>query len=180
MRACGTARTSPTVPDQPKPPMGVLYRERRRRGRVFGPRRRRGPRADTPQLDRATPLCVTAPRKSETRSPGEIAASSRSTQDDDGSPSNWAIPCGGCCGFPLGRGGPGGPSPSPPRRGRAMGHTMFSAHELFSERRKGFSELPKVLSENQTFYRRCSAWVYKLLPRFINYGPWFINYARGL
>ena len=36
-------------------------------------------------------------------------------------------------------------------RGRAMDHTMFSAHELFSERRKGFSELPKVFSESPTF-----------------------------
>ena len=47
---------------------GVLYWERHRRGRIFGPRRRGGLPADTPQLDGATPLCVAAPRKSETRS----------------------------------------------------------------------------------------------------------------
>ena len=126
--------------------MGVLYWKRHRRGRSFGPRRRGGLPVDTPQLDGATPLCVAAPRKNETRSPGDIAAKSRSSQDVEVPPSKCAIPCGGCCGSPLGRGGPGGPSPSPPRRGRAMGHTMFSAHELFSERRKDFSELPKVFS----------------------------------
>ena len=95
--------------------MGVFYWERHRRGRSFGPRRRGGLPADTPQLDGATPLYVAAPRKSETRSPGDIAAKSRSSQDVEVPPSKCAIPCGGCCGSPLGRGGPGGPSPSPAR-----------------------------------------------------------------
>ena len=117
--------------------MGVLYWKRHRRGRSFGPRRRGGLPVDTPQLDGATPLCVAAPRKNETRSPGDIAAKSRSSQDVEVSPSKCAIPCGGCCGSPLGRGGPGGPSSSPaaaPPRPR----------QLFSDRRKDFSEKPNV------------------------------------
>ena len=95
--------------------MGVLYWERHRRGRSLGPRRRGGLPVDTPQLDGATPLCVAAPRKCETPSPGDIAAKSRSSQDVEVPTSKCAIPCGGCCGSPLGRGGPGGPSPSPAR-----------------------------------------------------------------
>ena len=125
-------------------PMGVLYWKRHRRGRSFGPRRRGGLPVDTPQLDGATPLCVAAPRKNETRSPGDIAAKSRSSQDVEVSPSKCAIPCGGCCGSPLGRGGPGGPSSSPaaaPPRPR----------QLFSDRRKGFSENPNVFSEKSNF-----------------------------
>ena len=124
--------------------MGVLYWKRHRRGRSFGPRRRGGLPVDTPQLDGATPLCVAAPRKNETRSPGDIAAKSRSSQDVEVSPSKCAIPCGGCCGSPLGRGGPGGPSSSPaaaPPRPR----------QLFSDRRKGFSENPNVFSEKSNF-----------------------------
>ena len=93
--------------------MGVLYWKRHRRGRSFGPRRRGGLPVDTPQLDGATPLCVAAPRKNETRSPGDIAAKSRSSQDVEVPPLKCAIPCGGCCGPLLGRGGPGGPSSSP-------------------------------------------------------------------
>ena len=125
--------------------MVVLSWERHRRGRNFGPRRRGGLPADTPQLDRATPLCVAAPRKSETSSPGDIAAKSRSSQDVEVPPSKCAIPCGGCCGSPLGRGGPGGPSPSPAARSAAP------ARQLFSDRRKGFSENPNVFSEKANF-----------------------------
>ena len=73
-----------------------------------------------------------------------IAAKSRSSQDIEVPPSKYAIPCGGCCGSPLGRGGPGGPSSSPaaaPPRPR----------QLFSDRRKGFSENPNVFSEKANF-----------------------------
>ena len=132
METPGTTRASPSGPVKLERPMGVLYWKRHRRGRSFGPRRRGGLPVDTPQLDGATPLCVAAPRKNETRSPGDIAAKSRSSQDVEVSPSKCAIPCGGCCGSPLGRGGPGGPSSSPaaaPPRPR----------QLFSDRRKGFT-----------------------------------------
>ena len=144
--------------------MGVLYWERHRRGRSFGPRRRGGLPVDTPQLDGATPLCVAAPRKNETRSPGDIAAKSRSSQDVEVPPSKCAIPCGGCCGSPLGRGGPGGPSKSPQR-------AAAPARQLFSDRRKGLSENPNVFSEKANFLAKFySFYKYKFIwpphPRF--------------
>ena len=124
--------------------MGVLYWKRHRRGRYFGPRRRGGLPVDTPQLDGATPLCVAAPRKNETSSPGDIAAKSRSSQDVEVPPSKCAIPCGGGCGSPFGE-----------RRTRRTFSITSGApprpRQLFSDRRKGFSENPNVFSEKSIF-----------------------------